>query len=60
MRELYMWSKLKHPNIQNLIGVIMFQERFGMVSLWMEHGNLQDYLRTHHDVNRYQLVRLAG
>lgn len=59
MRELYMWSKAKHDNVQELLGAIMFQGRLGMVSPWMKHGNLQEYLRRHPDVDRYQLVRFG-
>ncbi|KAF8596178.1 kinase-like protein, partial [Ceratobasidium sp. AG-I] len=55
MRELYMWSKAKHNNIQELLGVILFQGRLGMVSLWMANGNLQSYLRRNPGVDRYPL-----
>ncbi|KAF8598371.1 WD40 repeat-like protein [Ceratobasidium sp. AG-I] len=54
-RELYVWSKAKHPNVQELSGVIMFQGHLGMVSPWMENGNLQYYLQKSPDVDRYQL-----
>lgn len=53
-----MWSKAKHPNVQELMGIIMFQERLGMVSLWMDNGNLQEYVRKNPDVDRYELVRV--
>ncbi|KAF8602271.1 kinase-like protein [Ceratobasidium sp. AG-I] len=55
MRETYMWSKAKHENIQQLLGITMLQGRLGMVSLWRENGNLQDYIRKKPDVDRYQL-----
>ncbi|CAE6411010.1 unnamed protein product [Rhizoctonia solani] len=55
MRELYNWSKAKHINIHQLLGVIMFQGRVGMVSKWMPNGNLQEYLSEHPSVDRYQL-----
>lgn len=56
MREIYYWSKAKHQNIQELMGVIMFQGRLGMVSLWMDHGNLREYIGKYPDVDRYSLV----
>ncbi|KAG8727476.1 hypothetical protein FRC11_013082, partial [Ceratobasidium sp. 423] len=56
MRELYNWSKAKHVNIHQLLGVIMFQGRVGMVSRWMPNGNLQEYLSENPTVGRYQLV----
>ncbi|KAF8602996.1 kinase-like protein, partial [Ceratobasidium sp. AG-I] len=46
----------KHPNVHELMGVIMFQGRLGMVSMWMENGNLHDYIRKKPGVNRYQLA----
>ncbi|KAF8607450.1 kinase-like protein [Ceratobasidium sp. AG-I] len=54
-REMYTWSKAKHPNVQELIGVTMFQGRLGMVSLWMENGNLREYMQRNPKANRYQL-----
>lgn len=56
MRELHHWSKARHQNVQELLGVMMFQGRLGMVSLWMENGNLQEYIEKNPDTNRYQLV----
>lgn len=55
MRELYHWSKARHENVQQLIGIIMFQNQLGMVSEWMENGTLQGYIRKNPDVNRYEL-----
>ncbi|CEL59828.1 putative serine/threonine-protein kinase DDB_G0284251 OS=Dictyostelium discoideum GN=DDB_G0284251 PE=3 SV=1 [Rhizoctonia solani AG-1 IB] len=59
MREVYLWSKIIHPNIQELLGVILFQDRVGMVSPWRNHGNLQDYIKKHRDVDRYALCLQA-
>ncbi|CAE6401205.1 unnamed protein product [Rhizoctonia solani] len=39
-RELYVWSKCKHPNILELFGVAQYGERVAMVSPWMENGNI--------------------
>ncbi|KAF8602303.1 kinase-like protein [Ceratobasidium sp. AG-I] len=61
MREIYIWSKAKHANVQGLIGIVMFQGRLGMVSPWMEHGNLQEYIVRQPDANRYDLcVQIAS
>ncbi|CAE6475516.1 unnamed protein product [Rhizoctonia solani] len=54
-REIYNWSKPDHENINKLIGVFMFRERLGMVSEWMEHGNLRQYLGRNDDTDRRQL-----
>ncbi|KAH7338689.1 WD40-repeat-containing domain protein [Rhizoctonia solani] len=55
-REIHYWSKMKHENVHQLMGVIMFKgQSLGMVSEWMENGNLHDYLRRSPDVDRHQL-----
>ncbi|KAF8605103.1 kinase-like protein [Ceratobasidium sp. AG-I] len=54
-REVYYWSKAKHVNVLKLEGIVMFQGRLGMVSAWMENGNLQDYIRKNLLVDRWQL-----
>ncbi|CAE7163223.1 unnamed protein product, partial [Rhizoctonia solani] len=56
-REIYYWSRMQHINIHQLQGVILFKNQYlGMVSEWMENGNLHEYLRKRPDVDRYQLV----
>ncbi|KAG9093265.1 hypothetical protein FRC07_011498, partial [Ceratobasidium sp. 392] len=55
MRELYFWSKTQHDNVQELLGVIMFQGCLGMVSPWMDNGTLEEYIRVKPDVDRYDL-----
>ncbi|KAF8709181.1 Protein tyrosine kinase, partial [Rhizoctonia solani] len=55
MREVYLWSKVHHPHIQELLGVVLFQGRVGMVSPWRKHGNLRDYVKKHTNVDRYAL-----
>jgi hypothetical protein len=56
-RELYNWSKAKHDNILELLGVAIFREQLAMVSLWMENGTLSSYVRQNLDANRWALVR---
>ena len=56
MREVYVWSRLQHVNVQELLGIIHFQEALGMVSPWMENGNLQEYIASDRKVERYPLV----
>ncbi|CUA67421.1 Ephrin type-A receptor 6 [Rhizoctonia solani] len=59
-REIYNWSKLDHENVNKLMGVTMFRERLAMVSEWMEHGNLRQYLSRNLKVNRRALcVQIA-
>ncbi|CUA78463.1 WD repeat-containing protein 5 homolog [Dictyostelium discoideum] [Rhizoctonia solani] len=55
-RELFLWSKMEHPNIHRLLGVIMFRDQYlGMVSEWMVNGNIHEYLRKQPSADRYQL-----
>ena len=51
------WKTLRHPNILSLIGVMMSETQFAMVSDWMGNGNLSDFVKAHPDVNRLELVR---
>ncbi|CAE6519783.1 unnamed protein product [Rhizoctonia solani] len=53
--ELYVWSKCRHPNILELIGVAKFDNQIAMVSPWMGNGNLSWYLSQHPETDRYRL-----
>lgn len=55
VRELYNWSKMSHKNIHKLLGVIVFRGQLGMVSRWMDHGHLREYIYKNKTVDRYQL-----
>ncbi|CEL59832.1 Vegetative incompatibility protein HET-E-1 OS=Podospora anserina GN=HET-E1 PE=4 SV=1 [Rhizoctonia solani AG-1 IB] len=55
MEEISAFSKARHENIQELLGVTMFQGRLGMVSHWVPHEYLQEYIREHPEANRYEL-----
>ncbi|EUC57445.1 tyrosine kinase catalytic domain protein [Rhizoctonia solani AG-3 Rhs1AP] len=44
--ELYVWSKCDHPNVMGLIGMVKYRNQFAMVSPWMKHGNLEQFLST--------------
>ncbi|QRW10657.1 kinase domain protein [Ceratobasidium sp. AG-Ba] len=54
-REAYIWSKLEHVNVAKLYGFALVNGRIGMVSPWMENGNIMQYLRARPLVNRYSL-----
>jgi len=34
----------------------MTENRFAMVSGWMENGNINEFVKAHPDVNRFELV----
>ena len=52
-----MWRFLRHSNILPLLGVLMSENRFAMVSEWMSNGNINEFVKAHPKVNRLQLVR---
>ncbi|CAE6538083.1 unnamed protein product [Rhizoctonia solani] len=54
-KELYHWSKLRHPNTLPLMGLALFRGYISMISEWMDHGSLTDYLRKYPDVDRIAL-----
>ncbi|CAE6449214.1 unnamed protein product [Rhizoctonia solani] len=53
--ELYIWSKCKHPNILELIGVTQHRNQIAMVSPWMENGTLGWFLSKYPEADRYTL-----
>ncbi|CAE6445998.1 unnamed protein product [Rhizoctonia solani] len=53
--ELYIWSKCRHVNILELIGVAQHNNQIAMVSPWMENGNMNWYLNQHPLTDRYSL-----
>jgi len=58
-REGVAWKHLRHPNILPLIGVTVSNQRFAMVSAWMENGNINEFVGKDQHVNRIELVRVA-
>ncbi|QRV74275.1 Tyrosine kinase catalytic domain protein [Ceratobasidium sp. AG-Ba] len=55
-RELYTWSRLKHPNILELIGLAQFQHYVAMISPWMSNGTLLEYIKRNPSVDRRQIA----
>ncbi|CUA75361.1 Putative serine/threonine-protein kinase/receptor R818 [Rhizoctonia solani] len=43
-REIYTWSKCRHPNVLPLIGLAVFHDCLAMISRWEENGSLLQYL----------------
>ncbi|KAG8730651.1 hypothetical protein FRC10_002451, partial [Ceratobasidium sp. 414] len=54
-REIYAWSKLRHPNILELVGLSTFRGQISIVSSWMENGTLPEYVSKNPEANRFQL-----
>ncbi|KAG8764932.1 hypothetical protein FRC12_007798 [Ceratobasidium sp. 428] len=53
--EIYAWSKCKHPNVQPLLGLVMFQGRMGMIAHWKSNGTLTHYLERYAYADRCTL-----
>jgi len=56
-REGVAWRHLQHPNILPLLGVTLNEHRFALVSEWMEHGNINEFIERDEHINRTKLVR---
>ena len=55
-REAVTWRHLRHPNILPFLGADLEQHRLAIISEWMDHGNINEYLKERKEVNRVQLV----
>ncbi|KAF8712221.1 kinase-like protein, partial [Rhizoctonia solani] len=53
--EVYVWSKCKHSNVLELVGVAQYRSRIVMVSPWMKQGNLVTFLSKNPDVDKYAI-----
>ena len=51
-----MWSTLRHPNVLSLLGVVMTDTSFAMVSEWMGNGNINEFVRARPNADRLELV----
>jgi len=38
----------------------MGDRHFAMVSEWMTNGNINEFVKAHRDVNRFELVRVCS
>ncbi|KAG6329715.1 hypothetical protein ID866_9375 [Astraeus odoratus] len=46
LKEVHLWSKLKHNNILPLLGITTeFDMTVSIISLWMDKGNAHDYVQ---------------
>ena len=55
-KEVLAWKALCHQNILPLLGVMMSNNQFAMVSKWMANGNINEFVKTHREANRFKLV----
>jgi len=50
------WSRLCHPNVLPLLGAATINTRLVMVSAWMVHGTVNEFVKAHPDADRLGLV----
>ena len=55
-REVVLWKQFKHPNVLSLTGASRSLNTFTMVSEWMEHGTIMDFVTACPGTNRLKLV----
>lgn len=53
------WKTLHHPNVLPLLGVTTSNYQFATVWEWMESGNITEFVKSHGDANRFELVGFA-
>ena len=55
-REVVLWKQFRHPNVLPLTGASRSLNTFTMVSEWMEHGTIMDFITACPRTNRLKLV----
>ena len=56
--EVVLWKQFKHPNLLGLIGAKKTPSTMMMISEWMEHGTIMDFVIACPGTNRLKLVRV--
>ena len=59
-KEVMIWKALRHQNVAPLLGVMMNNNEFVMVSEWMANGNIIEFIEMRRDANRFKLVRFCS
>ncbi|KAG8715219.1 hypothetical protein FRC09_016814 [Ceratobasidium sp. 395] len=54
-RELHTWSRCRHPNIVQLLGLAEFHDQIAMISPWMENGSVDRLNRNNNKIDRCRL-----
>lgn len=55
-KEAVAWRALRHSNVLPLLGVIKNEFHLAMVSEWMEHGNINEFVKGNPEADRLGLV----
>ena len=54
------WKRLRHPNVLQLLGVTMTENRLVMVSGWMAKGSINDFVKAEAGADRLGLVHFRS
>ncbi|GLB41983.1 putative protein tyrosine kinase [Lyophyllum shimeji] len=55
-KEMILWGQLCHPNVLPIYGLCRLQTQICLVSPWMDHGDVNIYLKTRPEAPRLQLA----
>jgi len=55
-KEAILWGQLSHPNVVPFYGIYRFENRISFVAPWMEHGDVNAFLKSYPAVNRVLLT----
>ena len=53
---MVLWKQFKHPNLLQLVGAKKSPSAMVMISEWMEHGTIMDFVVACPGTNRLKLV----
>ena len=56
-RDVITWKRLSHSNVLELIGVMMDDNGYSMVSPWMDNGSIVGFLKETPEANPLKLER---
>jgi len=51
-----LWKQFKHPNLLQLVGAEKSPSTMAMISEWMEHGTIMNFVVVYPETNRLKLV----
>jgi len=57
-REVVLWKQFRHPNLLPLMGATKSSHTFMMISEWMEHGTIMEFITACPDTNRLRLASI--
>jgi serine/threonine protein kinase len=56
-KEAIVWQLLRHPHIVPFLGILRQESSLQLVSTWMAHGQLTQYIKAHPEESPLRFVR---